>query len=66
MGKDPATISRWHNNHAQPSVETFTRIADILDVDIKENDVLRYDRQLLTILLKDNSTKQNIIWATDN
>lgn len=35
-------------------------------VDIKENDVLRYDRQLLTILLKDNSTKQNIIWATDN
>src|SRR5659263_230813 len=35
-------------------------------VDIKENDVLRYDSQLLTILLKDNSTKQNIIWATDN
>lgn len=35
-------------------------------VDIKENDVLRYDRQLFTILLKDNSTKQNIIWATDN
>jgi len=35
-------------------------------VDIKENDVLRYDRQLLTILLKDNSSKQNIIWATDN
>jgi len=35
-------------------------------VDIKENDVLRYNRQLLTILLKDNSTKQNIIWATDN
>jgi len=26
--KDPATISRWCNNHAQPSVETFTRIAD--------------------------------------
>jgi hypothetical protein len=35
-------------------------------VDIKENDVLRYDRQLLAILLKDNSTKQNIIWATDH
>lgn len=35
-------------------------------IDIKENDVLRYDSQLLTILLKDNSTKQNIIWATDN
>ncbi|MDD4592864.1 MAG: restriction endonuclease subunit M [Parabacteroides sp.] len=35
-------------------------------VDIKENDVLRYDRQLLTILLKDNSSKKNIIWGTDN
>ncbi|MBK5202365.1 MAG: hypothetical protein JJE45_01410, partial [Prolixibacteraceae bacterium] len=35
-------------------------------VDIKENNVLRYDRQLLAILLKDNSTKQNMIWATDN
>lgn len=36
LGKDPATISRWCNNHAQPSVETFTRIADILEVDIKD------------------------------
>ena len=35
-------------------------------VDIKENDVLRYDSQLLAILLKDNSSKKNIIWATDN
>lgn len=36
LGKDPATISRWCNNHAQPSVETFTRIAEILGVDIRE------------------------------
>lgn len=36
LGKDPATISRWCNNHAQPSVETFTRIAEILDIDIRE------------------------------
>jgi len=35
-------------------------------VDIKENDILKYDSQLLPILLKDNSSKQNIIWATDN
>lgn len=41
-------------------------MTDRNQVDIKENDVLRYDRQLLTILLKDNITKQNIIWATDN
>lgn len=36
LGKDTATVSRWCNNHTQPSVETFTRIAEILDVDIRE------------------------------
>ena len=34
--------------------------------DIKENDMLKYDRQLLSIILKDQSSKQSIIWATDN
>ncbi|MEG1738746.1 MAG: helix-turn-helix transcriptional regulator [Odoribacter sp.] len=36
LGKDPATISRWCNNHAQPSVETFIRMAEILEVDLRE------------------------------
>ena len=36
------------------------------DVDIKENDILRLDRRILSLLLKDNSSKKNIIWATDN
>lgn len=36
LGKNPATISRWCSNHAQPSVETFVRIAEILEVDIRE------------------------------
>ncbi len=35
-------------------------------VDIKENDLINYDKELLPILLKDNSSKQNIIWATNN
>lgn len=35
-------------------------------IDIKENDIAKYDKELLPILLKDNSSKQNIIWATDN
>lgn len=34
-------------------------------VDVKENEILRYNSQLLPILLKDNSSKCNIIWATD-
>ena len=33
--------------------------------DIKENYILKLDSQLLSILLKDNSSKKNIIWATD-
>ncbi|MEG0794901.1 MAG: helix-turn-helix transcriptional regulator [Odoribacter sp.] len=36
LGKDPATISRWCNNHAQPSIETFTRMAEMLDIDVRE------------------------------
>ena len=36
------------------------------EIDIKENDIVEYSAQLLPILLKDNSTKKNIIWATDN
>lgn len=35
LGKDTATISRWCNNHTQPSIETFTRIAELLDVDVR-------------------------------
>lgn len=33
LKKDPATISRWCNNHAQPSIETLDRIAELLGVD---------------------------------
>ena len=36
LGKDPATISKWCTNIAQPSLETLIRIADCLDVHVKE------------------------------
>ena len=36
MGKDPATISKWCTNTAQPSLETLISIAKILDVDVRE------------------------------
>lgn len=35
LGKDTATVSRWCTNHAQPSIETFTRIAELLNVDVR-------------------------------
>ena len=36
LGKDPATISKWCTNIAQPSLETLVRIAECLEVDVKE------------------------------
>lgn len=35
-------------------------------VDIKENYIYQLNNKLLEILLKDRSSKKNIIWATDN
>lgn len=35
-------------------------------VDIKEEKILSIDSELLNILLHDNSSNKNIIWATDN
>ena len=36
LGKDPATVSRWCSNSIQPSVETFAKIAELLNIDMKE------------------------------
>jgi len=37
-----------------------------VDIDILENDILEKYPDVLDILLKDHTTKQNIFWATDN
>lgn len=37
-----------------------------IKVDIKENEILNSDPKLLEILLKDNSSGKNIIWATND
>lgn len=36
LGKDPATISKWCTNRAQPGLEALVEIAEVLDVDIAE------------------------------
>ena len=36
LGKDPATVSKWCNNHAQPDLKTLAQIAEVLNVDIHE------------------------------
>ena len=35
-------------------------------VDVKENALATLDPKILRILLKDKTTRQNIIWATDD
>ncbi|MDE6696773.1 MAG: helix-turn-helix transcriptional regulator [Muribaculaceae bacterium] len=36
LDKDPATVSKWCTNSAQPGVETLVRIAKLLEVEIGE------------------------------
>ena len=41
LGKDPATVSKWCTNAAQPSLETLMQIAKLLDVQV--DDLLRFE-----------------------
>lgn len=34
--------------------------------DVNENNILKADEELLSILVKDQSTGKNILWMTDN
>lgn len=36
LGKDPATISKWCTNSAQPTLENLIQIARCLEVDVSE------------------------------
>ena len=36
LGKDPATISKWCTNTSQPDLVTLTKVAVLLDVDVRQ------------------------------
>ena len=36
LKKDPATVSKWCTNSVQPDLVTLMKVADLLDVDIRE------------------------------
>lgn len=36
LGKDPATISKWCTNSSQPDLATLSKVAELLDVDVKD------------------------------
>lgn len=36
LGKDQATVSKWCTNSSQPSLEMLRKIAQVLEVEIKD------------------------------
>ena len=46
MGVNPTTVSKWCTNSSQPDVASLLKIADLLEVDIKELIVREYKSYL--------------------
>lgn len=36
LDRDKSTVSRWCTNDMQPTIETFYKIAEVLDVEVRE------------------------------
>ena len=36
LRKDPATISKWCTNTSQPDLVTLTKVAALLDIDVRQ------------------------------
>ena len=54
LGVNPSTVSKWCTNTSQPDVACLLRIADLLEVDIKELLVREYKQYLLSQESKQN------------
>ncbi|MBQ6205316.1 MAG: helix-turn-helix transcriptional regulator [Prevotella sp.] len=48
MGVTPSTVSKWCTNTSQPDLATILKIADLLEVDIRELFVREYKQFLLS------------------
>lgn len=48
LGVNPSTVSKWCTNSSQPDVACLLKIAELLEVDIKELLVKEYDKYLIT------------------
>ncbi|MFT5668103.1 MAG: putative transcriptional regulator [Vicingaceae bacterium] len=35
LDRDKSTVSRWCTNDMQPSIETFYKIAEVLDIEVR-------------------------------
>ena len=52
LGVNPTTVSKWCTNSSQSDLGNLLRIADLLEVDIKELFVREYKQYLLSQGLK--------------
>lgn len=48
LGVTPSTVSKWCTNSSQPDLGNLLRIADLLEVDIRELFVREYKHVLLS------------------
>ena len=60
LGKDPATVSKWCTNACQPPMETYIKIAKLLEVELSELVNSKFGD---TIWRVKNGTKIFILWS---
>ena len=48
MGVTPSTVSKWCTNSSQPDLATILKIADLLEVDLRELIVREYKQYIVS------------------
>ena len=48
LGKDPATVSKWVTNSAQPNLENLMDIASFMTVQMQWNELFAYSSHTLS------------------
>lgn len=48
LGVNPSTVSKWCTNSSQPDLNSLLKIADLLEVDIKELIIREYKQYLMS------------------
>ena len=49
MGVNPSTVSKWCTNSSQPDLASILKIADLLEVDIRELFVREYKQYVISM-----------------
>lgn len=47
MGVTPSTVSKWCTNSSQPDLNSLLKLADLLEVDLRELIVREYRRYII-------------------